>query len=287
MNVTCTSGQTPTATPAPTASPEPTATPEPGTGIEGFVTRLYQACLGRMPDAAGKADWVSRLQSGRTTGSQAAYGFVFSEEFKAKNYCDEHFVKQLYLALMGRAYDQAGLEDWVGRLACGATREAVFNGFVDSTEFAKICQSYGIVRGDGIQVPKYGTVPTGACSVDGKEDGVTSFVRRLYKVCLNREPDAAGLRDWTGKLWNHTASGSKVAYGFVFSEEFKNIKYSDTEFVQQLYRVLMGREYDQAGLADWVAKLRGGMSREKVFAGFVGSTEFMKICQSCGILRGA
>ncbi len=271
-----------------TAIPSPTATPlpDPGPGVGGFVTRLYQVCLGRTPDAPGKADWVRQLQDGTSTGSKAAYGFIFSTEFKNKNYCNEDYVKQLYLAFMGRAYDQPGLNDWVNRLQTGTTREAVFNGFAGSNEFGAICQSYGIARGDGIPVPQYGTVPTGPCSVDGREDGVTGFVRRLYQVCLDRAPDAGGLNNWTAQLWNHSASGRKVAYGFIFSSEFKGKNYSNTAYVKQLYRAFMGREYDAAGLADWVGRLNRGASREDVFNGFAGSQEFTRICQSYGIVRG-
>ena len=120
-----------------------------GSGLDGFVTRLYQVCLDRTPDAAGKADWMGQLQSGKITGSQAAYGFIFSSEFKSKNYCNEHYVKQLYRAFMGREYDEAGLNNWVNKLNGGATKGQVFDGFVYSQEFQKICAGSGIDVGTG------------------------------------------------------------------------------------------------------------------------------------------
>ncbi len=79
-------------------------------------------------------------------GIQAAYGFIFSYEFKDKNLCNEDFAEQLYSALMGSDSDSVGKADWVGKLESGWTREAVFNGFVGSQEFMGICNSYGIVR---------------------------------------------------------------------------------------------------------------------------------------------
>ena len=184
---------------------------------------------------------------------------------------------------MGREYDEAGLNDWIGRLESGKTREEIFNGFVGSQEFSGICNSYGITRGGGTAIPQYGTVPTGACSVDGKEDGVTGFVKRLYRVCLGREADAGGLSDWTKQLWNHSASGSQVAHGFIFSKEFQSRNYSNTDYVKQLYRAFMGREYDEAGLNNWVNKLNGGATKGQVFDGFVYSQEFQKICAGSGI----
>ena len=48
----------------------------------------------------------------------------------------------------------------------------------------------------------------------------------------------------------------------------------------------MGRTYDKAGYTDWVNKLKYGMSRDEVFAGFANSAEFDKICKQYGISRG-
>ncbi|MCD8069192.1 MAG: DUF4214 domain-containing protein, partial [Lachnospiraceae bacterium] len=203
--------------------------------IEEFVTRLYQVCLNRDPDDAGLADWVNRLATGQETGASAAYGFIFSTEFQNYNFCNTDYVKQLYRAFMGREYDDAGLADWVSRLETGTTREEVFNGFSQSTEFQNICNTYGITLGDPIEIPQYGTVPHGSCSVCGETDGVTAFVTRLYSICLDREPDEAGLADWTGQLWDHTKSGRDVSYGFIFSQEFTNKNLSDESFVEYLY----------------------------------------------------
>ena len=83
----------------------------------------------------------------RDSGRDAAYGFIFSREFTAKGYSDEDYVKQLYRAFMGREYDAAGLRTWVTLLRQGKTREEVFEGFVGSAEFTRICAQYGIARG--------------------------------------------------------------------------------------------------------------------------------------------
>lgn len=256
------------------------------TGVSAFVERLYEVCLGRPSDAAGKADWVSRLQSGETTGTSAAYGFVFSQEFKNKNLCNTDFVKQLYLAFMGREADEGGLKDWVNRLESGTTREEVFNGFAMSTEFDKLCRNYGIRKGDPIAIPQYGTVPQGPCSVCGEVDGVTAFVTRLYNVCLDRKPDNNGLKDWTNQLWAHTKSGRDVSFGFIFSNEFKNKNYNDSDYVEYLYKAFFDRASDKAGKTDWLNRMSQGWTREQVFDGFVGSNEFDKLCKRYGIIRG-
>lgn len=254
--------------------------------IGEFVTRLYEVCLDRTPDADGKEYWVERLYNETCTGVEAAYGFVFSNEFLNKNLCNEDFVEQLYKAFMGRASDPTGKGYWVDNLKSGKTREEVFNGFALSKEFGDLCYTYYIVQGEGIDIPTYGTVPRGSCSICGAQDGVTAFVKRLYSICLDREADADGLADWTNQLWNHTNSGSGVAYGFIFSKEFTEKNYSDSDYVEYLYKAFMGRASDPAGKSDWLNRMSSkGWTRKQVFDGFVGSQEFTAICNEYGILR--
>lgn len=116
--------------------------------------------------------------------------------------------------------------------------------------------------------------------------GVESFVTRLYEVCLQRSPDADGLAYWENRLSNG-ASGASVAYGFVFSKEFKSQNYCNTDYAKMLYRAFMGREFDQDGLNDWVGRLNRGAKREEVFNGFALSIEFGRLCSSYGIERGS
>lgn len=255
------------------------------TETKAFVTQLYQVCLEREPDGGGLQTWVNQLASGASTGTQAAHGFVFSKEFLDKNLCNEDYVKLLYKAFLGREADAGGLEAWVKILEDGKTREYVFNGFAMSNEFGKLCTKYGILRGEAIKEPIYGTLPNGNCSVCGKEDGITGFVKRLYKVCLNREADTGGLNDWCDALRGHRSTGRDVAYGFIFSNEFTNKKLSNEDYVEHLYRAFMGRDSDAGGKAVWVNALKEGKTRKYVFDGFVGSKEFTAICNSYGILR--
>ena len=113
----------------------------------------------------------------------------------------------------------------------------------------------------------------------------TAFVYRLYVDCLERAPETAGLEHWCQMLQNGM-SGTNVASGFVFSPEFVNANYSNTEFVTKLYKVLLGRDPDAQGLANWVDALNRGVSRQDVFYGFAHSEEFTRICTEYGIVRG-
>ena len=252
--------------------------------VVSFVRRMYEVALNRSADEGGLKNWVTELLSGNKTGAEVAYCFIFSEEFKEKNYCNEHYIMQLYKAFMGREYDAEGLNYWLDVFKSGSTREAVFNGFSQSNEFRGICESYGIELGTPIDEPQYGTVPTGPCSIDGKDSGVASFIKRLYKICLDREADENGLSYWSGRLLSRECTGTTAAHGFVFSEEFINKNHSDADYIEYLYQAFMGRASEANGKAYWLGRMASGeVTREDVFNGFAYSAEFVEICNGYGI----
>ncbi len=117
---------------------------------------------------------------------------------------------------------------------------------------------------------------------------IQAFVTRMYQQCLSRDPDQAGLDGWVGQLSGGYMDGSDIAEQFVFSNEMLTKNLSDAEFVKVLYRSMMGREADQAGLDGWVGQLQGGyMTRSEVTKSFVESEEFTDICGGYGISTGS
>ncbi len=130
-----------------------------GSGVEGFVTRLYNTCLDREPDPDGLENWVNNLVTGRVTGGTAAYGFIFSDELINRNLNNDEFLTVMYKAFFDRSPDPGGYENWMGLLNSGSSREFVFSNFVNSEEFANICAKYGIQAGK-VRIPgSRATVP--------------------------------------------------------------------------------------------------------------------------------
>ena len=111
---------------------------------------------------------------------------------------------------------------------------------------------------------------------------------RLYYAALTRPPDYTGLQNWSGALQTGTLTLAGAADLFVVSTEF-GLKYGsldNTGYVQQLYRNVLGRDADPAGLADWVGRLNAGASRGTVLVGFSESPEFRaEIANQVEILR--
>ncbi len=116
-------------------------------------------------------------------------------------------------------------------------------------------------------------------------DLIEAFVTRMYRIILEREPDA-GSATWIDGLMRGTFSGVRVADGFVMSDEFMNKDISNEAFVQILYRAFFDREADPEGLATWTGLLDAGCKKTYVFAGFANSIEFGDLCAEAGIIQG-
>ena len=120
-----------------------------------------------------------------------------------------------------------------------------------------------------------------------REDYVSSFVERMYTLVLGRESDPVGMDYWTTRILTGQTSGADCAYGFFESREYKDSGRSDGDFINTLYRTVLGRESEPEGYGYWMDYLAGGTPRSYVLAGFVNSIEYSGICSEYGVNRGS
>ena len=245
------------------------------TGTEAFVTRMYSVVLGRNPDAAGLQNWVDKLNSHEAEASDIILGFFFSSEYINKKKTPDEQVTDCYNAMLGRNPDPTGMQNWKKRLESGMTLRTVCAGFAGSTEFMNLCDSYGISPGK-----------VTLTYARDKNFERTDFVYRLYKNCLGRNPDTAGLENWCKSIENGQ-TGAKIAEGFIFSSEYKGKYVSNEDFVIMLYKTILGRNPDSSGLQSWTDKLNYRNTRQNVTNGFLFSSEFKEQCSKAGINVGS
>ena len=257
-----------------TKSSSPTPAPS-GSGTSGFIDRLYSLVLGRPADQGGKDYWMNQVRNEGKTGADIAKGFLYSPEFLNKSMTDSEFLEILYNVFFDRPSDSGGKDYWLGKMAGGMSKQDVIMGFINSTEWANVCLTYGIPSG-GTGKPSITIEPN---------EKIIAFATRLYSTCLGRKPEPAGLKDWSSRLANMQVSGTKAAEGFFFSSEFLGHNFDNAEFITRLYRTFMDREPDQGGYDYWMGRLSSGATRMEVFKGFADSKEFAKICSDYGILR--
>jgi glucose/arabinose dehydrogenase len=215
-----------------------------------FVSRLYQEVLNRQPDPAGLQSFVAQIQQ---FGSvvPTVFAFFHSAEFLGRNTTNEQFLTILYHTFLDREPDPAGFSAFLGALQGGQlTRDNLIDIFLDSAEFAALA------------------------SFLPPQDPVTAFVTTLYVRILGRGPDLPGLQGFVAQLQQSRTVLPTVLF-FLHSAEFLARNTSDTEYVTLLYRVLLDRIPDAAGLAGWVALLtQGTATRDQLVAQFAASPEF-------------
>ncbi|WP_157619685.1 DUF4214 domain-containing protein [Skermanella stibiiresistens] len=220
------------------------------------IHRLYQSALDRLPDMDGLVNWTGALKAGMTL-KQAAGGFADSTEFRLHYGAPDNvgFVKQLYLNVLDREADTGGLSNWTSAMSAGMTRAEALIGFSESAE--NIQRMAPVLR-EGIWV----------------RDNTAATVARLYDSVLDRLPDASGLGAWTDAI-KAGMSLDQTADGFTGSLEFQQ-RYGaldNTNFVKTLYRNVLDREAEPAGLANWRGALDAGVDRSDIVLSFSESAE--------------
>ncbi len=244
------------------------------TGTGGFVYRMYKVVLGREPDTEGYNYWVNKLNSKELAAADIVSGFFGSDEYKSFGKSNGAIVTDFYAAMLDRTPDEEGYNYWTNRLNIGMTGQSIAAGFVNSPEFMGICTRYGINNGS----------VTLSLARDQNYER-TYFVYRLYKNCLEREPDTEGQEYWCGKI-GEGYSGAEIAKGFIFSNEYKSWHTENEAYVTMLYRTILAREPESEGYNYWLNLLDYTTTRERVLNGFLFSPEFSGQCSTAGINVG-
>ncbi|AWI86737.1 hypothetical protein CEW88_23525 (plasmid) [Alloyangia pacifica] len=116
----------------------------------------------------------------------------------------------------------------------------------------------------------------GDFATTGSAEVESGQIIRLYQAAFDRAPDAGGFYNWTERLETGELSLGQVASGFTGSAEFTRDYggLDNAAYVDALYMNVLDRGADAQGLANWTARLDGGMSRAEVLLGFSESPEF-------------
>lgn len=113
-----------------------TNTSKPLSTQESSVLRLYQAALGRFPDAGGFLHWTGAHRGGVSLEAIAA-SMIASPEGQSKygdGLDDAALVHAMYHNVLDRSADEDGLLYWLERRANGLSAEALIVAFSNSEE---------------------------------------------------------------------------------------------------------------------------------------------------------
>ena len=225
------------------------------------VEILYKAMLGRGSDAAGKANWVGKMDAGQPF-AVVINGFCVSKEFTG--ICASYGIKpgSVNVQLSGMAEEEA-----LSMLAYKAKEPITKKSETNPTRVEIINPS------DTIDM----NIGTAVQAVYVNEEKAKEFISRCYRCILGREASQAELDSWIYQMTNGTKTPDQIARGFLFSNEFKGKNVSNEALVKILYKVYMNRDADPEGLKTWTEKLNGGTSLSDLLNTFSKTSEFKKV----------
>ena len=181
-------------------------------------SQLYSVNLG-----TGAATSLGTVASSSTLNGLAAFT-VNDTNFTAT----QRFVNRLYMDILGRPADPAGLQAFSNQIDSGTPRSSVASALVNSQE--------------------------------ARMNAVTEAFQRF----LGRNPDSTGLNGFTTFL-NNGGTLQQLAANIVGSQEyFQKNGGTNSSFLAAAYQSLLGRPIDAAGLAAFNSQLQSGTSRYSV-----------------------
>ena len=235
--------------------------------------------------------WSDALETGAGQACQIIDGFVRSPEYVNRNLSDAESVDILYLTMLNRPADAGGKAGWVDALEKGYTLQHIINGFCGSAEFTNICNEFGITAGSllvqGVVVKREAITPEGEeeapmvyvnySSEYTNEEKIRAFVEHCYESVFSRQGDAEGIEAYTQLILDGRKTPKRVAYEFIFSDEFRNNLPGNEAFIRILYKLYLNREPNAEELAGWTVMLENGAGLEEVVNGFATSAEFKAV----------
>jgi subtilisin len=222
---------------------------------QAFVTRLYEQVLNREPDSDGLQGFIDQIaEFGSVVPTVLA--FFQSQEFLGRNTSNAQFLTILYHTFLDRDPDPSGFNAFLADLQSGLrTRDNLLDIFLDSHEFASLASflppqdpvtafvttlyvrilgrgpDQAGLQGSVTQLEQTRTVlPTVNCFLASQEfldrhATNTEFVTLLYRVFLNRVPDAAGLTGFVATLNQEAVTRAQLASQFAAAPEFQAIQH--------------------------------------------------------------
>ncbi|HUY33447.1 MAG TPA: DUF4214 domain-containing protein [Pirellulales bacterium] len=124
------------------------------------------------------------------------------------------------------------------------------------------------------QIDKGGPIGSVAQAIAHSSEYYTTFVIDPdYLKLLGRAADSAGIQFWVQKM-DGGLTDQELEAGFVASDEFFNkAGGTNSDWVDAVYQLLLGRAADQNGQSFWDARLAAGVTRGQVASQIANSQE--------------
>jgi len=231
---------------------------------------------------------LSNATGGATLGTPSSTALTIIDKDGTPT---QRFVNNVYLEVLGRVAEPAGLATWTALINTGNTsRSQVVAAIEASTEartflVQSLYNKFLLRPADAIGLNGFsgflqggGTIAQLKAVIFGSDEYFQSiaggtndaFLDELYLDVFDRNVDASGRANWLQTLASGV-SRAQVALAVVTSAEAYNLQ------VQNYYQDFLNRPADQAGLAAWVSMLQQATRDEQILAMFLGSDEYYSL----------
>jgi uncharacterized protein (TIGR03118 family) len=248
------------------------------------IERLWQLTAGNGTSAGGANTLY--FSSGLHTEQDGLIGSLQPVGVSGNSVANQQFVSQLYVDLLGRQADTAGLTYWTNQLNSGTSRTQVTTSIENSPEYFNIevnnlyikllhrgADSSGLSYWSG-HLAQGSTIEQVASQIAGSAEYFQSranstdagFLTAIYQDALGRAVDASGQAFFTAAL-QKGATTTQVATNIFASDEF------ESDRIQSFYVSFLGRGADASGLNYWVNSMDAHVSDGTVIAEILASDE--------------
>lgn len=182
-----------------------------------FVNHEYVTFLRRPVDAAGLALWTTRMSNGEKPESVEAH-IVASREYLIRHGdTSRGWITGLYVDLLGRVPDAAGIQHWVVKLNLG-----------EDPYFIALAFTAGAER-------------------------QSQVIRGAYQAFLGRQPEAGAVNFWLDQFMTHNQNRFDLGKAIVGGDEYyQRYGNNDRDFIIIAYVQNLARHPSPGELSDWL-----------------------------------
>ena len=182
-----------------------------GTRPVAAIRDAYQDILGREPDPEGLRNYREKMVREGWSEQDVRDALRNSSEYASatgRTASADRIIRRAYMDVLHREPDPEGLAEY--------RRQVIENGW----EYHDLRTV--LARSEERRATRGAAIRGGAIRGSLSETDANAMVRRAYQSVLNREPDAAGLADYTVKILRDGWTEDRLVQALRDSEEYRN-----------------------------------------------------------------
>lgn len=196
----------------------------------------------------------------------------------------EGFIKMTYQRALGREATEEEIKKYTESAEASESSEdkgvlysQVVADVLATNEFKLVCENYGI---------ELGSYTATTYNADTTQEKASNFVKHLYSSVFNKNMTTEQVSNIADNLVAGKITASGVMKAFFESDNIKNLKLSDEEFVKRLGKACFNQDLPSDKVTEYTNKLSSGTNRNELLKEFLTKTDFQNLCNTYGLTKG-